>query len=240
MKIELCDSYDQLSRKANDIIIENLLQHKSLLFCAATGNSPTRMYEMLSKEYSNRSELFSQIQVIKLDEWGGLPQNHSGTCETYLQEYVIKPLKITEDRYVSFQSNALQPEKECERVQSELEKRGPIDICILGLGMNGHIAFNEPADFLQPNCHIARLSPQSLQHSMVAGEDNKPQYGLTLGMADIMGSKLIILLINGVNKREITQSFLSTKITTSLPASLLWLHPNVICLLDKEAIGDLK
>ena len=101
--------------------------------------------------------------------------------------------------------------------------------------MNGHIALNEPAPALHTNCHVAHLSQKSLQHPMIAGDTEKPGYGLTLGMANIFQSRLIILLINGIKKREITQAFLEQKISTELPASLLWLHPNVICLIDGEA-----
>ena len=235
MKIEICDTYEEISHQAKQIVMDDLTQDPSLLLCAATGGSPTRMYEMLAEEHTLKSGLFSQMRVIKLDEWGGIPMQHAGTCESYLQQQVIRPLKITEDRYISFQSQSTDPVKECQRVQQELDEKGPIDICILGLGMNGHMALNEPADFLQPECHVAHLSAQSLQHPMISGENEKPSYGLTLGVADIMQSKRIIILINGTHKQEITQQFLSKKITNQLPASLLWLHPNVSCLIDKEA-----
>lgn len=237
MKIEICNSYEEISRKAKDIIIENLSKQKDLLFCAATGGSPTRMYELLEEEYRVNPKLFSQMLAIKLDEWGGIPMEHAGTCESYLQKHMIRPLGITPDRYISLQSNLSDPEKECQRIQQILDEKGSIDICILGLGMNGHMALNEPDEFLTPHCHIAILSEQSLEHPMISGEGDKPTYGLTLGVADILQSKLIILLINGAKKREITKQLLSKQITNQLPASLLWLHTNVICLVDKEAAG---
>ena len=184
---------------------------------------------------ANKPELFSQFTVLKLDEWGGIPMDHPGTCESYLRNYFVGPLQIPEDRYIAFQSDPENPEAECERIQQILDQKGPIDICILGIGMNGHIALNEPAPSLHTNCHVAHLSQKSLQHPMIAGDTEKPGYGLTLGMANIFQSRLIILLINGIKKREITQAFLEQKISTELPASLLWLHPNVICLIDREA-----
>jgi len=195
------------------------------------------MYELLAKESAVHPELFSQLRVIKLDEWGGIPVTHPGSCEYYLQQHIISPLSITNERYFSFQSNTENPECETNRIQQILEKQGPIDICILGLGINGHIALNEPATFLKPHCHVATLADSSLQHPMISEERKKPQYGLTLGMTDILQSKKIILLINGAKKREITQTFLSARITTEIPASFLWLHPNVICLVDKEIVN---
>ena len=166
---------------------------------------------------------------------GRNPDGPPGTCESYLRNYFVGPLQIPEDRYIAFQSDPENPEAECERIQQILDQKGPIDICILGIGMNGHIALNEPAPSLHTNCHVAHLSQKSLQHPMIAGDTEKPGYGLTLGMANIFQSRLIILLINGIKKREITQAFLEQKISTELPASLLWLHPNVICLIDGEA-----
>lgn len=235
MMIDICDSYEEMSRKATDIVVENLRQHRDLMLCAATGGTPTRMYELLADEYTDSPDLFSGLNVIKLDEWGGIPMNHAGTCESYLQQYVIYPLTVSSKRYISFQSDPENPKEECLRVQSLLNNR-VIDICILGIGINGHIAFNEPADFLHTGCHVAELSEKSLQHPMVSSEEEKPKYGLTLGMRDILNSKLIILLINGIKKKEITKALLSEEITTRLPASFLWLHPNVICLIDKDAV----
>ena len=235
MRIEICQSYEALSLKAKEIVTSELGQHKALTLCAATGGSPTRMYELLVEEASRQPELFSQFTVLKLDEWGGIPMDHPGTCESYLRNYFVGPLQIPEDRYIAFQSDPENPKAECERLQQILDQKGPIDICILGIGMNGHIALNEPAPSLHTNCHVAHLSQKSLQHPMIAGDTEKPGYGLTLGMANIFQSRLIILLINGIKKREITQAFLEQKISTELPASLLWLHPNVICLIDREA-----
>jgi galactosamine-6-phosphate isomerase len=110
-----------------------------------------------------------------------------------------------------------------------------MDICILGLGMNGHLALNEPGESLEAHVHISKLSGSSLTHSMIGEMKIKPSYGLTLGMADILQSTFILLIISGTKKKKITADLLDGKISTSLPASFLWLHPNVVCLVDKEA-----
>jgi galactosamine-6-phosphate isomerase len=127
--------------------------------------------------------------------------------------------------------------QECEKIQEKLEAVGPVDLCILGLGMNGHLALNEPTEYLHPHCHIAQLSAMSLQHQMISEMEIKPAYGLTLGMADILQSKKILILINGSQKKWIVSKLLQRKINTSLPASFLWLHPAATCLITKDAIG---
>ena len=237
MKVTVFDSYEEISREASSIIISEVRKNKRLLICAATGNSPTRTYELLRESYHERPALFAVINVIKLDEWGGIPMDHAGTCESYLQAHVIRPLAVDDLRYISFSSNAENPQAECDRIKSALDKKGSIDLCILGLGMNGHIALNEPADSLNPYAHVATLSASSLTHPMIAGAQ-KPTYGLTLGVSDIFQSKMILMLISGSKKKEVTRELVSKKITTQFPASLLWLHSNTICLIDKEAYGD--
>ena len=236
MEIDILDTFDELSNKASDIIIREIKKKNKLLLCTSTGESPIGTYKLLRKEYEKQPELFARLRIIKLDEWGGIPMNHPSTCESYLQFHLIQALQLSGKRYISFNSNPEDSILECGKIQELLDKEGPIDLCILGFGKNGHLAFNEPADYLKPHCHIAELSAVSLQHSMVSGMHIKPTYGLTLGMSDILQSKRIIILINGPHKRSIVNSFLSKKITNSVPASFLWLHPKVNCLITKDAI----
>ncbi|PPL04745.1 galactosamine-6-phosphate isomerase [Parapedobacter indicus] len=237
MYISYYDSQEAMSQRACDAITAQLAQKPDSLLCAATGGSPSRTYALLHHEAGQRPGLFAQMKLIKLDEWGGLPPNHPASCETYLQTQLIKPLGISRDRYLAFQSDAADPAKECTRIQQELSRSGPIDLCILGLGVNGHIAFNEPSDGLQATCHVAELSGQSLQHAMVADMTAKPAYGYTLGMADILQAKQIILLITGKHKEKATRDLFSGKITSHLPASFLSLHPNAFCLIDRQAVS---
>lgn len=235
MDIQVFDTYEELSRRAADIVIGQVHQKRKLVLGTATGNSPRRAYTLLG-QYALRSPFsFNEMSVVKLDEWLGLPMVHPATCETYLRELVLEPLGITDDRYVSFRSDTGDPERECYVIQHALERMGHMDICVLGMGVNGHIAFNEPATFLQPHCHVAALMESSQSHSMVSEINNKPTMGLTLGMADIFTSRMILLLISGKSKREATDALLSKRITPLLPVSMLWLHPNAVCLMDRDA-----
>lgn len=154
----------------------------------------------------------------------------------FLQENLLQPLQITPDRYFAFESNPDIPQQECNRMQEVINKQGPIDICVLGLGRNGHIGFNEPADSLHPYCHVATLSPESMQHAMATAMHTKPTYGMTLGMRDILNAKKIILLITGNHKRQVLEQLLKQEISTQLPASFLWLHADVECLIDAEVM----
>jgi galactosamine-6-phosphate isomerase len=235
MEIIRLDSYDTLSQEAASLILMELERKKNTLLCAATGGSPTGTYAVLKQAFDLEPRLFSGLRVIKLDEWGGVPMDSPCTCERYLENHLTGPLQIDSDRYISFDSNPQDPAGECGRIQEELKKAGLIDICILGLGMNGHLALNEPGEYMEAGVHVAKLSESSLIHPMIQGMEIRPSYGLTLGMADILQSACILLLISGAKKKEITAALLNGKISTAIPASFLWLHPNVVCLIDQEA-----
>jgi galactosamine-6-phosphate isomerase len=196
MNVIVFDTYEALSRDAAYRVIHELEIKRDLLLCAATGGSPTGMYACLADEYLRQPKLFVDMRVIKLDEWGNVPMENSSTCESYLRKNLLSPLNISRNRYLGFNSTPTDPVLECERIQEELHRQGPIDVCILGLGMNGHLALNEPTGCLHPHSHVAQLSAQALQHPMVASAEIKPAFGLTLGMADILQSKMIIILIN--------------------------------------------
>jgi galactosamine-6-phosphate isomerase len=223
----------ELAEKAAQVLADQIILNPSLLLCAATGNTPTATYQKLAGKLD--SQQTNQLRILKLDEWGGISMTHPESCEQYLQKHLIKPLQIPKEGYFGFNSNPKNPGREIERIQEIIRRENPIDICVLGLGANGHIAFNEPADHLIPHCHVATLSHESMQHSMALQMNEKPSYGLTIGMADILQSKTIVMLISGPHKKEVTKAFLSKKITTHLPASFLWLHRDVHCFVDEAA-----
>jgi galactosamine-6-phosphate isomerase len=149
--------------------------------------------------------------------------------------HLLQPPRVSEDRYFTFESNPADAKAECDKINNTLKTQGPIDVCVLGIGTNGHICFNEPAAALTAHAHVATLAKSSQSHSMVASSGTPPTSGLTIGMADIFQSKLILLLVSGASKREIVRKLLSQQVTTEVPASLLWLHPNAICLVDRDA-----
>jgi len=225
-----------MSRLAAALVLEALSEKPDLLLCAATGGSPEGLYGELAGLAMTRREVFSRMRVLKLDEWGGIPENHPVSCEYYLREKLLDPLGIAAGRYFSFRSDPGDPEEECRRIRTILKNEGPIDICILGLGRNGHLGLNEPAPELEPACHVATLSEESLRHPMIASMKSKPGYGLTLGMEEILSSRQIIMLVCGKGKKTIAEHFLNGKVSAELPASFLWDHERTECLVDKRIL----
>jgi galactosamine-6-phosphate isomerase len=235
LSIRPAESHEAMSREAAQRILAQLGAKPTLLLCTATGTTPLRTYQLMVEHYRRKPELFGSLRILKLDEWGGLEMNDPSSCEGQLQSYLVEPLGVTSARYFSFNSNPANPSAECERMSRLLKEEGPIDLCVLGLGMNGHIAMNEPAANLQPWAHVARLTESTLRHPMLTGSRTAPTYGLTLGMSEILNSREILLLVSGANKREPLKRLVKHEIATEFPASFLWLHPNCTLLCDREA-----
>lgn len=235
MTIEVLRDGNEIGDAASELIVQEIKLRPNLLLCTATGETPTNTYTKLV----NKKELYptDQFRVLKLDEWGGVPMSNPMTCEYYLRKFILRPLNISQKNYFGFNSNSINPEKEIQRMKSVLIEQGQIDICVLGLGMNGHIAFNEPPGDSERGCHIASLSASSLLHPMAQNMGIVPKYGLTLGIKEIMQSKKIIMLISGEHKVKIAKEFLSGVISEKIPASYLWLHSEVYCFIDESAKG---
>ena len=143
--IRICDDHEAMSRQAAECVVHALARKPDLLLCAAGGSTPLRTYEFLAKHCTRKPDLFGAMRAVKLDEWGGIAMDDPGSCEGQLLKYLVNPLGLSKDRYFGFKSNPTDPDAECERVRSRLAAEGPIDLCVLGLGMNGQIAMNEPA-----------------------------------------------------------------------------------------------
>ena len=235
MDFAFFQEYDQLSETAARLLHDQIRLKPGLLLCTATGNSPLGLYQRLAAIMAGERTGSEQLRIIKLDEWAGIEHGSEGSCERYLRNHLLTPLNIDDERFISFVSDATDPIMECERIRSRLSKEGPIDVAILGLGKNGHLGFNEPADQLEPHCHLIPLTDTSKGHHMMNHARQKPAHGMTLGMKEILSSRMIILVVSGKGKKEALSTLLSGKITTSCPASFLWLHNRVHCMVLKAS-----
>jgi galactosamine-6-phosphate isomerase len=234
LKPQVFADHEAVSRHAADRIVDRLREEPKAILCLACGNTPMRTYQLLAEQGAREPSSFSRCRVIKLDEWGGLPPGDPATCEEQLRRALISPLRL-HDRYISFDSQPRDAEAECARIAGWLQQNGPIDTCVLGLGVNGHVGFNEPASFLEPHAHVEQLSQSSLEHSMLRQTTHRPTYGLTLGIADLMQSRHVLLIVTGSAKREPLRRLLSGPIATDFPASLLQLHSKAAVLCDAAA-----
>jgi galactosamine-6-phosphate isomerase len=239
MQLHIAPDIPSLACHAADIVCDLLAARPAAHLCLAAGGTPRPLYRELVGRAQSGSVSFAEARITKLDEWHGLPMSDPATCETDLRIHLLDPLGIRPEQYLGFDSMAPNPEAEARRVAECLKGLPPFDVSVLGLGLNGHIGMNEPADGLPPHTHVAELAEQSRHHAMLRELDSPPTHGLTMGLADLMHSRQIILLVTGEAKRHALQRLLTGPITTRFPASLLLLHPCCSCLADAESSAAL-
>lgn len=235
MNFHYLSDFSEMSRKGFELVKAEIDKKPDLLFCVASGGSPSGLYSEMKTFQDQNPDFCSKLRVVKLDEWGGLEVGSTFTSEHDVQSKFIQPLGISKDRYLTFDPFAADPEEECKRMKGEL-RLSEIDICILGIGVNGHIALNEPAEILQSGFHIAQLAESTLNNGMIKSLKQPPTFGMTMGVGEILRSKKILLFISGSGKKAAFEKLLNEEVSTQCPASLLWLHPNVDVLVDKRVI----
>lgn len=236
MNIQYYSDFGEMSHAAFRIVKKEINTKPDLLFCVASGGSPSGLYSEMVLEKGRNPEFCSQLRVIKLDEWGGLEPGSDFTSEQDVQKKFIQPLGISEDRYWTIDPFTSDPQKACAKMEADIQKEGPIDICILGIGTNGHMALNEPGNTYQLGFHVCDLAVSTLNNGMIKSLAQPPTFGMTMGIGNILQSKKIILLISGSGKKEAFQKLLRKEVSMDLPASFLWLHPNVEVLVDKSVV----
>ncbi|HJO95959.1 MAG TPA: 6-phosphogluconolactonase [Victivallales bacterium] len=233
MNINYQNSYETMSQEGADFIRTFVNSNPEALICFATGSSPKRIYEILAYDPVITE---SNIRAVMLDEWIGIDTLHPSTCRYFAEQHIFKQWNIPEKKRFCFNASAVNAEKECRRMASILKNESPIDLCILGLGSNGHLGLNEPSDILFPHAHVTHLDAKSQTHSMLADEGITLSQGITFGMTDINCSQEILMLVCGKDKKEIASAFIKPDISTHLPASFLHLHPKVFCIIDKSIL----
>ena len=222
---------DALDGHAAALVWETAEAKPDLLICLASGETPTGVYARLAAAPARLAE----ARFIQLDEWAGVGADDPASCAAYLQRTLARPLGVPPERWLGFHGDAPDALAECRRVSTALAQAGPIDLCILGLGRNGHIALNEPSDGFDPFCHVATLDAQSRAHPMLSETAASVSQGLTLGLGDILRARRILLLVSGSAKRTPLARLAVRRVTPELPSSFLWLHADTTCLCDRAA-----
>lgn len=221
--------YNALSEAASNALLALIKRKPDAVVCLATGATPLLTYQYFVEKVKAQQIDITQLTIVKLDEWVGLTPDDPATCEHFLQKQVLQPLGISGQQYISFAPDQAD-EKECKRVTDRIAERGGLDLCLLGIGKNGHLGLNEPGESLEPGCHITHLDWQTQQHAMLKQAAAPVRQGITLGLQDILAAKEVLLLISGDGKQDAFSQLCLRKVSTTHPASFLWLHPKVNCL----------
>ncbi|MBE6065116.1 glucosamine-6-phosphate deaminase [Clostridium cochlearium] len=237
MKVLIKDNYNELSKAAALDILELVKEKPNCVLGLATGSTPVGTYEKLIEFYKEGKIDFSKVTSFNLDEYRGLPEDHPQSYKFFMNDVFFNHINIKKENTFLLNGMATNIEKECMEYDKKIDNKGGIDLQILGIGGNGHIAFNEPSEELILFTHLTKLKSKTIKDNsrFFNSQEEVPTEALTMGIGSIMKAKKIILLISGECKAEIAKKLIKGQLTTKLPASLLHLHPNCTVILDKEA-----
>ena len=237
MEIIVSKNYDELSKKAANFIIDLIKDKPDSVLGLATGGTPEGMYAELVKAYEAGKISFKDVKTYNLDEYIGLDGNHEQSYRHFMNKQLFDHVDIDKNNTYVPNGKAEDLEAECENYEKILKDLSYADIQILGIGTNGHIGFNEPAEELILPTHVEPLVEATIEVNSryFDSKDEVPKEAISMGIGSILKAKHIILLASGPSKNEIMKYFNNDKISTNIPASLIKLHPNVTIIMDEEA-----
>ena len=228
MKLIKTRNYNELSEKASKIIIDEILRRPNLAIGFATGKTPLGTYKNLIKEYRKNRIDFSKIKSFNLDEYYPINKKNKKSYSYYMFKNFFNKVNIKKENINLLNGEARNFKKECSNYENKIRKN-PIDIQILGVGINGHIGFNEPGSDFNSRTRLVNLSKEILKGRKV------PKKALTIGIFTIMKSKKIILLAYGKKKAKAIKTLIKGKINKNCPVSFLKKHKNLFIIIDGKA-----
>jgi glucosamine-6-phosphate deaminase len=220
------------------LVADAVREKPSLVLGLPTGRTPLNAYRELVVLHQRGQLDFSRVTTFNLDEFLGIPPDDPGSFRAYMERHLFQHVNLSSERIHFFDGSAERAERECARYDAELAAVGGMDLLLLGIGPNGHVAFNEPGESLQAASHRARLSRETRQAvASFFGDDvaKVPLAALTLGMGALLQARRVIVLAFGVNKAAAVTAMVRGPVTSRWPASFLQLHGNVEVWVDGEA-----
>lgn len=241
MKIIRTKDYQDMSRKAANIITAQVIQKDDSVLGLATGSTMLGLYEELIRRYREGDLDFSDVKTVNLDEYLGLHPSNSQSYRYYMNENLFSHINIPIENTHLPSGMADDTDEECGAYDVLIESLGGIDLQLLGLGLDGHIGFNEPGDAFIKESHCILLDASTIKANarFFEHEDDVPRHALTMGMGAIMKAKTVLLCVNGRAKASILKKVLYGPITPRVPGSILQLHPNLIVVADEEALSEI-
>lgn len=237
MNIVITDTYEEMSKKAANIIVSQVTLNPESILGLATGSTPIKTYEYIREKYEGNEVDFEKTVTFNLDEYIGLSQEDPQSYRNFMDQHLFKHINIKEENIYIPNGLAEDIQLECINYEEEIRKHGGIDLQLLGIGRNGHIGFNEPNVSFEARTHKVSLDEDTIHANarFFDSADEVPTAAISMGIKTIMMSKKILLLASGKNKAEAINALVNGPITPKLPASILQLHQDVTIILDEGA-----
>jgi glucosamine-6-phosphate deaminase len=242
MLVIIRENYREMCKEAARRFANLIRKKPYCILGLATGSTPLGVYKELIQMHKKENLDFSHIRTFNLDEYVGIPQDHDQSYYFFMNENFFKHINIDPNAIHIPNGMADDIEEECESYENEIVEVGGIDLQILGIGTNGHIAFNEPLSSLGSRTRIKTLTEKTRRDNarFFRSLDEVPQYAITMGVGTIMDSRAIILLASGENKAEAIAKTVEGPITALVPATMVQIHRNATIIIDKAAASKLS
>ena len=237
MNVLIYESEEQIGIAAGNYMCGQGLQKPNSVLGLATGSTPLKPYSQMIELYKKGVVDFSKVTTFNLDEYVNLDVNDKNSYHSFMHENLFDHINIPEENINFLDGNAEDPEEECRRYEEKIKAAGGIDIQLLGIGSNGHIAFNEPADCFQRWSHVVTLKESTVKDNsrFFKSIDEVPTQAVTMGIGSIMQAKKILIIAIGENKAKAIKQLIGGNVTPMCPASVLQFHTDVTLMLDKAA-----
>ena len=242
MRLYKAKNYEDMSRKAANIISAQVIMKPDCVLGLATGSTPIGTYKQLIEWYNKGDLDFSEVTTVNLDEYRGLPRENDQSYYYFMHENLFNHINLQKGR--SFLPDGTEPdsEKACSNYNAIIRQVGGIDLQLLGIGRNGHIGFNEPDDHFSLETHCVDLTPSTINANkrFFAREEDVPRKAYTMGIGGIMMARRVVLVACGEDKAEAVAKTVSGPITPEVPASILQLHRDFVLIADEAALSQLE
>lgn len=241
MRIIKATDYNQMSRMAANVISAQVILKPDCVLGLATGSTPIGTYEQLIRWYEKGDLDFSQVSSINLDEYKGLSPENDQSYRYFMNEHLFKHINIDFQNTNVPDGLEADADKACGKYNEIIRSSGGIDLQLLGLGLNGHIGFNEPCSCFEKETHCVDLTQSTIDANARFFEtiDLVPKQAYTMGIKTIMQAKKIVIIASGANKADIIEQSFFGPITPQVPASILQLHNDVILIGDDDSLSKI-
>ncbi len=241
MRIYKAKDYEEMSRKAAGIVSAQIIMKPDCVLGLATGSTPVGLYKQLIEWYRNGDLDFSGVRTVNLDEYKGISRENDQSYYYFMHQNLFDHVNIPAEN--THLPDGMEPdsEKECRRYEELIQSMGSVDLQLLGIGHNGHIGFNEPADAFDKLVHCVNLTQSTIEANkrFFASAEEVPRQAYTMGIQTIMRSKKILIIANGEGKAGIVRDAFFGPITPMVPASVLQLHNDVTLVADEAALSKI-
>jgi galactosamine-6-phosphate isomerase len=241
MEVKIFSNYEILSAAVAAAMVELIKQKPTAVICLASGHTPLLPCQLFVKKVNEEHIHISETTFIGLDEWVGVPPENEGSCHYFLYNTFFNPLGLQAGQVHVFNALSDNLKEECETMDAVIKNNGGIDLMIVGIGMNGHIGFNEPGVSFNNYSHIIELDKTTIETGQkYFSSATTLSKGITVGLRHLMEAKQVLLIANGNKKAEVIQQAIKGAVTENFPASIMQKHKNGFVFIDEEAASFIK